>query len=51
MHKAFLNPDQMKDYLTFLTESDLLRYDKEMRIFKTSEKGHRLLELYDRTAI
>jgi predicted transcriptional regulator len=39
MYKAFLNYVQMKEFLTVLTDSDLLSYDVDTQIFKTTEKG------------
>jgi predicted transcriptional regulator len=47
MYKVFLSPAQLKQYLTFLTESDLLRYDLVSRTFKTTEKGLMFLNLYN----
>jgi predicted transcriptional regulator len=48
LYKAFLSHDQLKDYLTILTDSDLLRYDLDTQTFKTTEKGLRFLEIYKR---
>ncbi len=39
MRKVFLTHDQMKEYLSILTESGLLSYDVYTRTFKTTEKG------------
>jgi predicted transcriptional regulator len=47
MYKVFLSPAQLKQYLTILTESDLLRYDLVGRTFKTTEKGLMFLNLYN----
>ncbi len=47
MYKVFLSHDQLKEYLTVLTESDLLRYDFVSRTFKTTEKGLQFLGLYN----
>lgn len=46
MYKAFLNYDQLKDYLTVLIESGLLSYDLDTQIFKATEKGLRFLKVY-----
>lgn len=48
MYKAYLSHVQMKDYLTALTERDLLLYDGQTHTFKITEKGLRFLETYDR---
>jgi predicted transcriptional regulator len=44
MYEAFLSYKQLKDYLTLLTEKDLLSYDPLSRKYKTTEKGIRLLQ-------
>jgi predicted transcriptional regulator len=46
MYKAFLSHNQLKEYLMILTESGLLRYDGQTRMFKTTEKGLRFLNAY-----
>jgi predicted transcriptional regulator len=48
MYKAFLSYSQMKEYLTILTDNDLLSYDEVTRVFKTTEKGLRFLQTYNR---
>ena len=48
MYKANLSHDQLKEYLTVLTERDLLSYDLDSHTFKTTEKGLRFLEIYNR---
>ncbi len=47
MYKAFLSYTQLKEYLTVLTDSDLLHYDENTHIFKTTEKGLRFLDTYN----
>ena len=46
MYKACLSHNQLKEYLTILSESDLLRYDGQTRTFKTNEKGLQFLKTY-----
>jgi predicted transcriptional regulator len=48
MYKVFLSHDQLKGYVKVLTESDLLHYDYVTRTFKTTEKGLRFLNLYNK---
>jgi len=48
MYKALLGYAQLKEYLTVLTENDLLSYDSASRKFKTTEKGHKFLEIYNK---
>jgi predicted transcriptional regulator len=45
-YKAFVNYGQLKEYLTVLTESDLLSYDLETQTFRLTKKGLTLLEAY-----
>ena len=47
MYKAYISFDQMKDYLTVLTENNLLNYDTYTQTFRTTEKGLRFLNLYN----
>ena len=47
MYKALLSYKQLKEYLTLLTENDLLRYDSLTHTYKTTEKGFRLLQFYN----
>ncbi|MDP9015207.1 MAG: winged helix-turn-helix domain-containing protein [Thermoproteota archaeon] len=47
MYKANLSYAQLKEYMIILTERDLLRYDLDTQTFKTTEKGLRLLEVYN----
>ncbi len=46
-YKVFLNYNQLKEYLTLLTEKDLLHYEEDSSTFKTTEKGLRFLYTYN----
>jgi predicted transcriptional regulator len=48
MYRGLLSYAQIKEYLMLLTEKELLRYDKENHTFKTTEKGLRFLDTYNR---
>ena len=48
MYKAVLSYNQLKEYLTLLTEKDLLHYDEGTQTFRTTEKGLRFLDTYNR---
>jgi predicted transcriptional regulator len=48
MYIANLSHAQLKEYLTFLIENDLLSYDLDTRTFKTTEKGLKFIDTYDR---
>jgi predicted transcriptional regulator len=47
VYKAFINYEKVKENLTILTESDLLNYDADTQIFKTTKKGLRFLQIYN----
>ena len=46
-YEAFLNHEQLKEYLIILIDSGLLSYDSTMCTFKTTEKGLTLLQAYN----
>jgi predicted transcriptional regulator len=48
MFKAPLSSAQMKEILTDLTEKGLILYDENTRILRTTEKGLRFLDIYNR---
>ncbi len=51
MYRVLLSYKQMKEYVNFLTEKGLLVYDcreGQAQMFKTSERGLRFLETYNR---
>jgi predicted transcriptional regulator len=48
MYKANLSYAQLKDYLVTLSNKNLLRYDAYTQTFKTTEKGLRFLEIYNK---
>ena len=46
MYQAFLSYAQLREYLTILTESNLLNYDAYTQTFKTTQKGLKFLNTY-----
>jgi predicted transcriptional regulator len=48
MYGAFLSYAQMQEYLTILIDDGLLCYDLEIQTYKTTEKGHSFLEIYNK---
>jgi predicted transcriptional regulator len=48
MYKAFLTYLQLKEYLTMLSENGLLEFEEETQNYRTTEKGLRLLQIYNR---
>ncbi|MFL6402994.1 MAG: winged helix-turn-helix domain-containing protein, partial [Nitrososphaeraceae archaeon] len=47
MYKAFLSYAQLKEYLTVLLQNEVLEYEEERQNFRTTEKGIRLLQMYN----
>ena len=47
MYTALLSYEQIKQYLSLLTESDLLQYDKTTHTFNITQKGIRFLGIRD----
>ena len=47
MYTALISYDQMKENLKALTEKDLLRYNEDIRMYNTTEKGLRFLDIYN----
>jgi predicted transcriptional regulator len=48
MVKTNLSYAQLKEYLMTLSNKDLLHYDLDTHTFKTTEKGLRFLEIYNK---
>jgi predicted transcriptional regulator len=51
MYKAFLPYTRLKEYLTFMVENGLLKYDQRERLYKTTEKSDRFLRLYNQIEV
>ena len=47
MYGAYLSYAQVKEYLSFLIEKDLIRYEEGSGLYKLSQKGHQLLRVYE----
>src|ERR687883_380616 len=47
MYKAFLSYAQLKEYLTVLLQNEVLEWEGEIQLFRTTEKGLRLLQMYN----
>ncbi|MDQ3836599.1 MAG: hypothetical protein M3270_06665 [Thermoproteota archaeon] len=48
MYNTLLNHPRLKEYWTALTAEGLLIYDDTTQSFKTTEKGLRFLEVFDK---
>ena len=47
MYKAFLSYAQLKEYLAVLIENGLIEYEDVRQHYRTTEKGLRLLRVYN----
>jgi predicted transcriptional regulator len=47
MYKAVLSYDLLKQHLIFLAENDMIEYEQGLMTYRTTEKGMRLLQLYN----
>jgi predicted transcriptional regulator len=45
MYKSLINYDQLKDYLIFLQQQELIEYDGSAKTYRTTVKGRDFLEL------
>jgi len=46
MYKAFLSYNQLKEYLSFLIENNLIECLDGTKIFRTTEKGLKFLQMH-----
>mgnify|MGYP003576836026 CR=1 FL=1 len=46
MYKAYLSYTQVKEYLSFLLENDLVRYEEGSQVYRITEKGIHFLQVY-----
>ena len=46
MYKAYLSYAQLKEYLSFLEENNLIRYEEGTQLYKVTQKGHQFLHAY-----
>ena len=47
MYKAYLSYTQLKEYLTFLQDNDLIKYEHGAQLYRITAKGRHFLEAYD----
>jgi predicted transcriptional regulator len=47
MYRAFLSYAQLKEYLSVLTENDLLEYIEGAQLYKTTSKGLNFLKMHN----
>jgi len=47
MYGAYLSYAQVKEYLSFMIEKDLIRYEEGSAVYKLTQKGVQLLHVYE----
>ena len=47
MYSAYLSYAQVKEYMGFLLQRDLIRYEEGSGLYKLSERGMKVLEGYE----
>lgn len=47
MYEVQVSYTQIKEYLQYLQQCELLVFDEENRVFRTTKKGKKFLELYN----
>jgi predicted transcriptional regulator len=47
MYSAYLSYAQVKEYLGFLLQRDLVRYEEGSGLYKLSERGMKVLQAYE----
>ncbi|MGH9982349.1 MAG: winged helix-turn-helix domain-containing protein [Nitrososphaeraceae archaeon] len=48
MYKAFLSFAQLREYLTMIQDNGLIEYEGGKQTYRTTEKGMRLLGIYEK---
>ncbi|SMH71419.1 winged helix-turn-helix domain-containing protein [Candidatus Nitrosotalea okcheonensis] len=47
MYKAFMSYTQVKEYLKFLQDNNLIKYETATQLYKATEKGIHFIHAYD----
>jgi predicted transcriptional regulator len=47
MYKAYLSYAQLKEYLAYLQENGIIRYEQGTQVYRITEKGIKLSHLYE----
>jgi len=51
MYKAYLSYTQMKEYLQYLKESELMEYESGTQTYRITDKGLRFLRAYEEISV
>jgi predicted transcriptional regulator len=47
MYKAYLSYTQLKEYLKFLQDNNLIKYEEGTQVYRVTDKGRHFLHAYD----
>lgn len=47
MYKAYLSYTQLKEYLTYMEANELIKYEEGAQLYRITEKGRKLMHLYE----
>jgi predicted transcriptional regulator len=47
MYGAYLSYTQLKEYLSYMEENDLIKYEPGTQLYRISEKGFKVKHLYE----
>ncbi len=47
MYKAYLSYTQVKEYLKFLQQNNLIKYEEGTQLYRVTEKGRHFLHAYE----
>lgn len=47
MYKAYLSYTQLKEYLSYMEGNGLLKYEEGTQIYRITDKGRKLMHLYE----
>ena len=47
MYRAYLSYSQLKEYLAYMEGNDFLKYEEGVQLYRITEKGRKLMRLYE----
>lgn len=47
MYQAYLSYTQLKEYLAYLEEGEIIKYEEGTQLYRITEKGRKLMHLYE----
>lgn len=51
MYEAYLSSPQLKEYISFLLENELITYEEGTHIYRITEQGRRFTHVYNKIAV